>query len=90
MQKLSGLRNSHQYGSRKYNRMWIPLLGSTVLFIVIWHFLKQINKTYYILSLTKRVRTQDGSPLESKVVVIPGKTRFGNNFDLLKLTPGKK
>ncbi|XP_037707977.1 probable cytochrome P450 4ac1 [Drosophila subpulchrella] len=87
MQKLSGRRNSHQYGSQKFNKMWIALLGLTVLFIVIWQFLKQINETYYILSLTKRVQTQDGSPLESKVVVIPGKTRFGNNFDLLKLTP---
>ncbi|KAH8353446.1 hypothetical protein KR084_011042 [Drosophila pseudotakahashii] len=67
--------------------MWIALLGSTVLFVALWQLLKQLNKTYFILSLCKRLRTKDGSPLESKVFVIPGKTRFGNNFDLLNLTP---
>ncbi|XP_017132321.2 uncharacterized protein LOC108149343 [Drosophila elegans] len=67
--------------------MWIALLGTPLLLVVLWLLLKQLNKTYFILSLSKRVRTEDGSPLESKVVVIPGKTRFGNNLDLLNFTP---
>jgi len=67
--------------------MWIALLGTSILLAALWLLLKQINKTYFILSLTKRVRTQDGSPLESKVAVMPGKTRFGNNLDILNFTP---
>jgi len=67
--------------------MWIALLGTPILLAALWLLLKQINKTYFILSLTKRVRTQDGSPLESKVAVMPGKTRFGNNLDILNFTP---
>jgi len=68
--------------------MWIALLGTSLLIGALWLLLRQLNKTYFILSLCKRVRTADGSPLESKVFVVPGKTRFGNNLDLLNLTPG--
>ncbi|XP_052853453.1 probable cytochrome P450 4ac1 [Drosophila gunungcola] len=67
--------------------MWIALLGTPFLLVALWLWVKQLNKTYFILSLCKRVRTEDGSPLESKVAVIPGKTRFGNNLDLLNFTP---
>lgn len=31
----------------------------------------------------------DGSPLESKVFVHPCKTIFGNNLDILQMTPSK-
>uniref|UniRef100_A0A6P4E279 Probable cytochrome P450 4ac2 n=1 Tax=Drosophila rhopaloa TaxID=1041015 RepID=A0A6P4E279_DRORH len=44
------------------------------------------NQSYFILSLCKRIRTEDGSPLEDKIYVTPTKTRFGNNFDLLSFT----
>eukprot|EP00099_Drosophila_melanogaster_P017938 NP_608916.1 Cyp4ac1 [Drosophila melanogaster] len=67
--------------------MWIALLGIPILLAVLTLLLKHINKTYFILSLTKRVRTEDGSPLESKVAIMPGKTRFGNNLDILNFTP---
>ncbi|XP_041674432.1 probable cytochrome P450 4ac1 [Drosophila eugracilis] len=67
--------------------MWIALLGTPLLIAVLWLLLKEINKSYFILSLTKRVRTVDGSPLETKVAVMPGKTRFGNNLDILNFTP---
>ncbi|KAH8281979.1 hypothetical protein KR054_004569 [Drosophila jambulina] len=68
--------------------MWIALLGTPFLIAALWFLLKKINEKYFILSLTYRVRTEDGSPLESKVVVMPGKTRFGNNLDILNFTPG--
>ncbi|KAH8341486.1 hypothetical protein KR059_008349 [Drosophila kikkawai] len=67
--------------------MWIALLGTPFLLAALWFLLKKMNEKYFILSLTYRVRTQDGSPLESKVVVMPGKTRFGNNLDILNFTP---
>lgn len=69
--------------------MWLALLVTPLLLVALWFLLKKINETYFILSLTPRVRTEDGSPLESKVVVMPGKTRFGNNLDILNFTPGK-
>jgi len=68
--------------------MWIALLGIPILLAVLTLLLKHINKTYFILSLTKRVRTEDGSPLENKVAIVPGKTPFGNNLDILNFTPG--
>lgn len=67
--------------------MWVFLILA-VLLIVLINYLLKLNKDYYILSLCKRIKTVDGSPLEDKVVIIPGLTRFGNNFDLLTMTPG--
>ncbi|KAH8412205.1 hypothetical protein KR009_000429 [Drosophila setifemur] len=67
--------------------MWIALLGTPLLLVALWLLLKKLNKTYFILSLSKRVRTEDGSPLDSKVALMPGKTRFGNNLDILNFTP---
>ncbi|KAM8716412.1 hypothetical protein ACLKA7_003310 [Drosophila subpalustris] len=52
-----------------------------------WKLLERLNRKYFILSLAKRVQTEDGSPLETKVFVQQGKTRFGNNLDILKFTP---
>lgn len=69
--------------------MLIALLVNAVLLAAVWALLRHINKRYYILSLAKRIRTVDGTPLKEKVVILPGKTRFGNNFDVLKMTPGK-
>ncbi|XP_064548645.1 probable cytochrome P450 4ac1 [Drosophila montana] len=67
--------------------MLIILLETALLLVAVWLLLKHINRKYFILSLVKRIHTQDGSPLESKVSVLPGKTRFGNNFDILRMTP---
>ncbi|KAH8335231.1 hypothetical protein KR067_004776 [Drosophila pandora] len=67
--------------------MWIALLGTPALLVVLWLLLKKLNESYFILSLSRRVRTEDGSPLESKVAVMPGKTIFGNNLDILNFTP---
>ncbi|XP_032595046.1 probable cytochrome P450 4ac1 isoform X2 [Drosophila grimshawi] len=69
--------------------MFMTLLTYGLLIVALWTLLKCLNRKYFILSLVKRVQTQDGSPLDSKVFVIPGKTRFGSNFDLLKMTPSK-
>ncbi|XP_058981586.1 probable cytochrome P450 4ac1 isoform X2 [Musca domestica] len=50
--------------------------------------LYKLNENYFVLCLCKRIRTQDGSKLEDKVCVVPGKVpMFGNNLDMLKLTP---
>ncbi|XP_016976667.1 probable cytochrome P450 4ac2 [Drosophila rhopaloa] len=59
----------------------VPLL--VFLTCKLWsHF----NQSYFLLSLCKRIRTEDGSPLEDKIYVTQTKTRFGNNFDLLSFT----
>ncbi|KAH8377128.1 hypothetical protein KR093_003566 [Drosophila rubida] len=58
------------------------ILGLSALLL-----LARLNRSYFILALAKRVQTEDGSPLESKVYLQQGSTRFGNNFDVLKMTP---
>ncbi|XP_017043700.2 probable cytochrome P450 4ac2 [Drosophila ficusphila] len=60
----------------------VPLLA---LFICKCY--NHFNKDYYILSLCKRLRTEDGSPLEDRIYITPTKTRYGNNFDLVSFTP---
>lgn len=60
-----------------------------VLGLAICILLRRINQEYFILSLSRRVQTQDGSPLGTKVFVQPGKTIFGNNLDFLLMTPRK-
>ncbi|XP_034474902.1 probable cytochrome P450 4ac1 isoform X1 [Drosophila innubila] len=67
--------------------MWMTVLLSLFLLLIVWKLLERLNRKYFILTLAKRVQTVDGSPLETKVFVQPGKTRFGNNFDILKFTP---
>uniref|UniRef100_A0A1A9VMJ7 ABC transmembrane type-2 domain-containing protein n=1 Tax=Glossina austeni TaxID=7395 RepID=A0A1A9VMJ7_GLOAU len=60
----------------------ILLIISIVLF-------RKVNENYFTLALCKRIKCVDGKPLEEKVCVIPGKTIFGNNFDVLNVTPEK-
>ncbi|KAH8412208.1 hypothetical protein KR009_000430 [Drosophila setifemur] len=60
----------------------VPLL--VLIFYKLWY---HFNQKFFILSFCKRVRTVDGSPLESKIYITPTRTRFGNNFDLLSFTP---
>ncbi|XP_016976663.2 probable cytochrome P450 4ac1 isoform X1 [Drosophila rhopaloa] len=69
------------------DKMLFALLVTPLLLLALWHLLNALNKKYFVLSLCKRVQTEDGSPLETKVVVIPGQTWFGNNLDLLNFTP---
>ncbi|KAM7353951.1 putative cytochrome P450 4ac1 [Cochliomyia hominivorax] len=68
--------------------MWFIILNIISLIILII-LLRKLNENYFLLSLCKRAKTVDGSPLESKVALIPGNTIFGNNFDLLNMTPEK-
>ncbi|XP_062142423.1 probable cytochrome P450 4ac1 [Drosophila sulfurigaster albostrigata] len=63
------------------------LFLSAILLLSVWILLEKLKSRYFILSLAKRVQTEDGSPLEEKVFVVPGKTRFGNNLDVLQMTP---
>ncbi|XP_041674353.1 LOW QUALITY PROTEIN: probable cytochrome P450 4ac2 [Drosophila eugracilis] len=68
--------------------MIVEVLITVSFVIIIFHKLwTKVNENYYVLSLCKRLRTVDGSPLESKIYVTPTKTRFGNNFDLVNFTP---
>ncbi|KAM8716413.1 hypothetical protein ACLKA7_003311 [Drosophila subpalustris] len=67
--------------------MWMTLFLSLIFLLVVWKLLEQLNRKFFILTLAKRVQTQDGSPLETKVFVQQGKTRFGNNLDIIKFTP---
>uniref|UniRef100_A0A1A9VZG8 Cytochrome P450 n=1 Tax=Glossina brevipalpis TaxID=37001 RepID=A0A1A9VZG8_9MUSC len=60
-----------------------------VLLIILIVLLYKVNDNYFILALCKRIKCVDGEPLEKKVCIIPGKTIFGNNFDVLSVTPGK-
>uniref|UniRef100_A0A1B0AEJ7 Cytochrome P450 n=1 Tax=Glossina pallidipes TaxID=7398 RepID=A0A1B0AEJ7_GLOPL len=60
-----------------------------VLLIILILLLRKVNENYFILALCKRIKCVDGKPLKEKVCVIPGNTIFGNNFDLLNVTPGK-
>ncbi|XP_037707979.1 probable cytochrome P450 4ac2 isoform X2 [Drosophila subpulchrella] len=62
------------------------LISVPVLIFIFCKLWTHLNHTYFILSLCKRLRTEDGSPLEKKIYVTPTKTRFGNNFDLLNFT----
>lgn len=67
--------------------MWLIL---TVILLILFLCLYKLNENYYVLSLCKRVKSVDGGKLEDKICVVPGASKlFGNNFDLLKLTPGK-
>ncbi|XP_030081368.1 uncharacterized protein LOC111604142 [Drosophila hydei] len=55
------------------------LIGLATL--IFW--LYRINKEYYVLAFfAKRVRTNDGRPVESIAPVCEGRTIFGNSFDL--------
>uniref|UniRef100_A0A1A9WW89 Cytochrome P450 n=1 Tax=Glossina brevipalpis TaxID=37001 RepID=A0A1A9WW89_9MUSC len=66
------------------------MLSFFVVFLIVLIFLLfKVNKTYFILALCKRIKCVDGRPLEEKVCIIPGKTIFGNNLDILSMTPEK-
>ncbi|KAM7351027.1 putative cytochrome P450 4ac1 [Cochliomyia hominivorax] len=67
--------------------MWLLILVILLLIFLAAIFFRKLNKVYFILSLCKRLKTMDGGPIEEKVFVVPGKTIFGNNFDLLIMTP---
>jgi len=69
--------------------MWMTVLLSLILLLIVWKVVEVLNRKYFILTLAKRVQTADGSPLETKVFLQPGKTRFGNNCDILKFSPCK-
>lgn len=59
----------------------------TAIVLATWILIYLIDRKYYIPSLSRRVHTVDGSPLESKIVMYQPKTIFGSTFDFLGLTP---
>uniref|UniRef100_A0A1B0ASE1 Cytochrome P450 n=1 Tax=Glossina palpalis gambiensis TaxID=67801 RepID=A0A1B0ASE1_9MUSC len=61
-----------------------------VLLIILILLLRKVNENYFILALCERIKCMDGTPLEEKVCIIPGKTIFGNNFDAVNVTPEEK
>ena len=65
--------------------MFILILLILILFILIC---KILNKKFYILAGCKRVLTVDGRKLENCIGISEGSTIFGNNFDLINLSPG--
>uniref|UniRef100_A0A1B0ASE2 Cytochrome P450 n=1 Tax=Glossina palpalis gambiensis TaxID=67801 RepID=A0A1B0ASE2_9MUSC len=66
------------------------LLFFVVLLIILILLLRKVNENYFILALCERIKCVEGKPLEEKVCIIPGKTIFGNNFDVLNVTPEEK
>ncbi|XP_011190025.2 probable cytochrome P450 4ac1 [Zeugodacus cucurbitae] len=50
-------------------------------------YLKKLSKEYYLLAACKRMKTVDGSKVSDKVYIVPGRTIFGNNFDILHSNP---
>ncbi|XP_041563184.1 cytochrome P450 4p1 [Drosophila elegans] len=59
------------------------VLWLIVALSVLFHWLYRFNKDCYILSFfAKRVRTKDGTPVESIAPTPKGRTIFANNFDL--------
>ncbi|KAI8038469.1 uncharacterized protein LOC128254616 [Drosophila gunungcola] len=59
------------------------VLWLIVALSVLLHWLHRVNKDYNILSFfAKRVRTKDGTPVESIAPIPKGRTIFANTFDL--------
>ncbi|KAM7353952.1 putative cytochrome P450 4ac1 [Cochliomyia hominivorax] len=69
--------------------MCLLILIAILMLIILAKYLIKLNEDYFILSLCKRIKTVDGSALGDKVHIVGGKTIFGNNFDLLNMTPEK-
>lgn len=62
---------------------------SAAIVLATWILIYLIDRKYYIPSLSRRIYTVDGSPLETKIVVHHSKPIFGNTFEYLGLTPRK-
>lgn len=54
-----------------------------ILICVIIFGLRQLNRNYALTSLTKRIKTMDGTPIENVIDVVGG--FWGSNFDLLTM-----
>ncbi|XP_036328213.1 probable cytochrome P450 4ac1 [Rhagoletis pomonella] len=50
-------------------------------------YLRKLSKDYYLWAPCKRLKTLDGSRLADKVYIVPGRTVFGNNFDIVGSSP---
>lgn len=65
--------------------LWTLVVGLT---IIVWIY--KLNKTYHVLAFfAPRLRTVDGSPVKKFAADLPGKTIFGNTFDVAGLDYGK-
>ena len=62
------------------------LFATTILvtFFILW--LKHLNRDYNLISLARRIKTVDGSPLEKSVPIACG--FWGNSFDLFSYSLG--
>nr|ADC44464.3 cytochrome P450 family 4 [Bactrocera dorsalis] len=63
------------------------LLGFSIILLGLTLYLKRLSKEYYLLAFCKLLKTVDGSKVTDKVYVVPGRTIFGNNFDILNSNP---
>lgn len=57
------------------------------LFVLFGIFIYHLNKDFSFLALCKRIKRIDGGDLNQLYPIIPGKTIFGNNFDIIHLSP---
>lgn len=51
-------------------------------------YLKRLSEEYNLRAFCKHLKTVDGSKVSDKVYIVPGRTIFGNNFDILNSNPG--
>lgn len=62
------------------------LLVPIILFITIFLWLKHLSRDYELTSLTRKIKTVDGSPLENSAAKAYG--FWGNNYDLITTNLG--
>lgn len=62
-----------------YHIIWICIS----IFVWLWH----LNRNYALTSLTRRIKTVDGSPIEQFADVACG--FWGNTFDVIAMDLGK-
>ncbi|XP_017066113.1 probable cytochrome P450 4p2 [Drosophila eugracilis] len=66
--------------------IWLLFVSFAISVLV--HWLYKVNKDYCILAFfARRVRTKDGSPVESVVPIPKGATLFANCFDMYGKNP---
>ncbi|XP_069963685.1 probable cytochrome P450 4ac1 [Bactrocera oleae] len=63
------------------------LLCFSIFLLGLIFYLKRLSKEYYLLACCRQLKTVDGSKISDKVYIVPGRTIFGNNFDILNSNP---
>lgn len=62
------------------------LLVPITLFITLFLWLKHLSRDYELTSLTRKIKTVDGSPLENSAAIAYG--FWGNSYDLITMNLG--